>query len=70
MWIAVSRSAPKMSTPLNRVALLGKTVADNLFGGGDPVGQVIRIHNVPLTVIGVLSRKSQSPTGQDQDDVV
>ena len=54
----------------NRVALLGKTVADNLFGGGDPVGQIIRIKNVPLTVIGLLSPKGQSPTGQDQDDIV
>jgi putative ABC transport system permease protein len=54
----------------NRVALLGTTVATNVFGGGDPVGQIIRIHNVPLTVIGLLSPKGQSPTGQDQDDVV
>lgn len=54
----------------NRVAVLGKTVADNLFGGGDAVGQTIRIRNVPLTVIGVLAPKGQTPTGQDQDDVV
>jgi putative ABC transport system permease protein len=54
----------------NRVALLGKTVGDNLFPGGDPVGQTIRIRNVPLTVIGMLSPKGQSPSGQDQDDVI
>ncbi len=54
----------------NQVALLGKTVATNLFPGRDPVGQVIRINNVPLTVSGVLAPKGQSPTGQDQDDVV
>jgi putative ABC transport system permease protein len=54
----------------SQVALLGKTVATNLFPNRDPVGQVIRIHNVPLTVTGVLSPKGQSPTGQDQDDVV
>ena len=54
----------------NKVALLGRTVAANLFPGGDPVGQIIRIHNVPLTVIGLLAPKGQSPTGQDQDDVV
>jgi putative ABC transport system permease protein len=54
----------------SQVALLGKTVADNLFPGRDAVGQVIRINNVPLTVSGVLSPKGQSPTGQDQDDVV
>jgi putative ABC transport system permease protein len=53
-----------------KVALLGKTVADNLFGSADPVGQVIRIKNVPFTVSGVLSAKGQSPTGQDQDDVI
>src|SRR6266446_2294952 len=53
-----------------KVALLGRTVATNLFGDADPVGQVIRIKNVPFTVSGVLSGKGQSPTGQDQDDVI
>ncbi len=53
-----------------KVALLGPTVADNLFGGSDAVGQVIRIKNVPFTVAGVLSPKGQSPWGQDQDDVI
>jgi putative ABC transport system permease protein len=54
----------------DKVALLGQTVADQLFGAGDPVGQPIRIKQVPLTVVGILERKGQSPTGQDQDDVV
>jgi len=54
----------------NTVALVGRTVANNLFPGGDPVGQTIRIRNVPLTVIGLLSPKGQSPGGQDQDDIV
>jgi len=54
----------------NKVALLGKTVSDNLFPGGDPVGQTIRIHNVPLIVTGLLEPKGQSPSGQDQDDVI
>ena len=54
----------------NKVALLGKTVVDNLFPGTNPIGQSIRIRNVPLVVIGVLSPKGQSPGGQDQDDVV
>ncbi len=54
----------------NKVALLGKTVATNLFGDIDPVGQSIRIKNVPFTVVGVLDMKGQSPTGQDQDDVI
>jgi len=53
-----------------KVALLGQTVAQNLFGGADPVGQSIRIKNVPFTVDGVLSAKGQSPTGQDQDDII
>jgi putative ABC transport system permease protein len=53
-----------------KVALLGKTVANNLFGGADPVGQTIRIKQVPFTVVGVLAPKGQSSTGQDQDDVI
>jgi putative ABC transport system permease protein len=53
-----------------KVALLGKTVAGNLFNGEDPVGKVIRIKNVPFTVSGTLAAKGQSPTGQDQDDVI
>ena len=54
----------------SRIALLGMTVADNLFGGEDPVGRIIRIKTVPFTVGGVLQAKGQSPTGQDQDDVI
>jgi len=53
-----------------KVALLGQTVALNLFGGVDPIGTVVRVRQVPLTVIGVLDRKGQSSWGQDQDDVV
>jgi putative ABC transport system permease protein len=53
-----------------KVALLGPTVAANLFGDADPVGQIIRIKNVPFTVVGELSPKGQSPSGQDQDDVI
>jgi putative ABC transport system permease protein len=54
----------------SKVALLGTTVVGYLFAGGDPVGQSIRISKVPFTVIGVLSPKGQSPSGQDQDDVI
>jgi putative ABC transport system permease protein len=54
----------------SKVALLGKTVTDNLFSGENPVGQIIRIKTVPFTVIGTLVPKGQSPTGQDQDDVI
>jgi putative ABC transport system permease protein len=53
-----------------KLALLGQTVAQNLFGDADPTGQSIRIKNVPFTVAGVLSPKGQSPTGQDQDDLI
>jgi len=53
-----------------KVALLGATVANNLFGDADPVGQIIRIKNVPFTVVGELVPKGQSPSGQDQDDVI
>jgi putative ABC transport system permease protein len=53
-----------------KVVLLGQTVALNLFGGVDPIGTVVRVRQVPLTVIGVLDRKGQSSWGQDQDDVV
>ena len=53
-----------------KVCLLGQTVVDSLFGGIDPVGQIVRIKKIPFTVLGVLERKGQSPTGQDQDDTV
>jgi putative ABC transport system permease protein len=51
-----------------RVIVLGKTVADNLFLDTDPVGQMVRLHNLPFRVIGVLAPKGQSGMGQDQDD--
>lgn len=54
----------------SKVCLLGQTVVDNLFGSIDPIGQIVRIKNVPFTVIGVLESKGQSPTGQDQDDTI
>jgi len=53
-----------------KVVLLGQTVASNLFGGADPIGQVVRVKKVPLTVVGVLARKGQSTQGQDQDDTI
>jgi len=54
----------------NKIAVLGQTPVDNLFDGADPIGQSIRIKNVPFTVVGVLARKGQSSQGQDQDDVI
>jgi len=53
-----------------KVALLGQTVVDNLFGDQNPVGQTIRIKNVPFTVIGVLAPKGQNAQGNDQDDTI
>jgi putative ABC transport system permease protein len=53
-----------------KVALIGQTVAQNLFGDENPIDQAIRIRKVPLTVIGILERKGQSMSGQDQDDLV
>ena len=53
-----------------KVALLGQTVAQNLFGAASPIGETIRINKVPLTVVGVLARKGQTGQGQDQDDAV
>jgi putative ABC transport system permease protein len=54
----------------NRVAVLGATVAQSLFGEMNPVGQNIRINNTPYQVIGVLDSKGQSSMGQDKDDIV
>jgi putative ABC transport system permease protein len=53
-----------------KVCVLGQTVVENLFGKTDPVGKIVRIKSVPFTVIGVLEKKGQTPTGQDQDDTV
>ncbi|WP_296397550.1 ABC transporter permease [Acidaminococcus timonensis] len=53
-----------------RVCVIGKTVADNLFPDGKAVGQIMRINKAPFLVIGVLATKGQSSMGQDQDDVV
>jgi putative ABC transport system permease protein len=53
-----------------RVAVIGQTVADNLFAGSDPVGQTLRVRNLPFRVIGVLAAKGQTQWGQDQDDTL
>ncbi|WP_333595522.1 ABC transporter permease [Anaerospora hongkongensis] len=57
-------------TARNRIAVLGATVAQNLFGSVNPVGQSVRINNTPYQVVGVLDSKGQSTMGQDQDDIV
>ena len=53
-----------------KVVVLGKTVADALFPGTDPVGQQIRIRDVPFQIIGVMSEKGQTADGIDQDDML
>ena len=53
-----------------KVAIIGQTVARELFGDADPLDQVIRVRKVPMTVIGLLEKKGQNSMGQDQDDVV
>jgi ABC-type antimicrobial peptide transport system permease subunit len=53
-----------------KVAIVGQTVARQLFGDTDPIDQVMRIRNVPVTIVGLLAPKGQNSFGQDQDDVV
>src|SRR5579862_1764229 len=52
------------------ICVLGNTVAQQLFGDQDPVGQMIRVQNLPFRVLGVLLAKGQSSNGQDQDDMM
>jgi putative ABC transport system permease protein len=53
-----------------KVCVLGQTVVDNLFKGGDCIGAMIRIKKLPFKVVGVLAMKGQSAQGQDQDDII
>ncbi|HEX7878229.1 MAG TPA: ABC transporter permease, partial [Candidatus Eisenbacteria bacterium] len=53
-----------------KVAILGTTVAENLFPGDDPVGQVVRINKVPFSVLGILKKKGGNAMGSDQDDII
>jgi putative ABC transport system permease protein len=61
---------PDEATRGSQVALLGQTVARELFQDEDPIGREIRIRNVPFRVIGIMARKGQSALGQDQDDAL
>jgi putative ABC transport system permease protein len=61
---------PAEMSGAGKVCVVGQTVVRELFGGADPVGQVIRIKRVPFTVIGVLENKGQSLMGTDQDDII
>ncbi len=53
-----------------KYCLIGQTVAENIFGDSDPIGQIVRIKKVPFTVIGLLEKKGRSAQGTDQDDVI
>jgi putative ABC transport system permease protein len=53
-----------------KVAVIGRTVADELFPGQDPVGDRIQIRNTPFKVVGVMAERGQNPMGRDEDDVV
>jgi putative ABC transport system permease protein len=55
---------------LANVCILGQTVVDRIFGNQPPLGQTIRIGNLPFTVVGVLAQKGLSTYGQDQDDTI
>ena len=52
-----------------RVIVIGQTLADNLYPGADPIGQDIRVMNLPFRIVGVMAAKGQDPQGRDQDDV-
>jgi putative ABC transport system permease protein len=71
-WGAVSGRllTPDDVDAASKVVVLGQTVAENLFGGTDPLDQTVRIKAVPFTVVGVLARKGQSTRGDDQDDTL
>ena len=53
-----------------KVAVIGRTVADNLFGNEDPIDAVIRIRNIPFRIVGILEPKGQTGHGTDQDDTI
>ena len=61
---------PREIQVADKVCLLGDTVARTLFPDQDPVGQIVRVKNMPFRVVGVLAPKGQGQFGQDQDDFV
>ena len=53
-----------------KVAVIGKTIADEIFPGQDPVGQRMQVGSIPFKVVGVMKEKGENPMGHDEDDVV
>jgi putative ABC transport system permease protein len=54
----------------NKVCVIGRTTATQIYGNDDPIGQVLRVKNVPFTITGVLTPKGLGAQGVDQDDIV
>ncbi len=52
------------------VCVIGQAVADNLFGSQNPIGEIIRIKNIPFKILGILEEKGQTTWGQNQDDTI
>lgn len=52
------------------VAVIGQTIVNNLFEGGDPIGKYVLLNNIPFQVIGIMTPKGATPWGADQDDVI
>ncbi|MGZ5537823.1 MAG: ABC transporter permease [Chthoniobacterales bacterium] len=71
-WPLTSGSpfTPQDVRSANKVCVIGKTTATQIFGNDDPIGQILRVKNVPFTVTGVLAPKGLSAQGNDQDDVL
>src|SRR5438445_5958417 len=61
---------PQDERSANKVCVIGRTTATQIYGNDDPIGQVLRVKEVPFTITGVLTPKGLSPHGVDQDDIV
>jgi putative ABC transport system permease protein len=69
--VVLGRSFSKQDVDgATKVCLLGTTVVENLLRGTDPIGEIVRIRNIPFNVVGVLSHKGQSSYGRDYDDII
>ncbi|MFL6540995.1 MAG: ABC transporter permease [Chthoniobacterales bacterium] len=70
---ALAEGAPFTSQDVrssNKVCVIGRTTATQIYGNEQPIGQVLRVKNVPFVVVGILTSKGLSPQGTDQDDIV